>query len=214
MRVQGCVTPAAAGVRVFLAVRGSQAAAAAAGTVPQEPAGLLERAVAAAGDLLVSEAVAADCVEIAGTAMTDAQGEFSEDFEIPCGPGIQSVYAYAALTVDRKNGGYGSGVVSVPGETTQRPVDPPKPISPCSVGISNRLSEDITLIHDGTEHILSPGSNLPDLTIYVEPFSLTFRASTTSKKVLSTRTAVIAQFTDEVTVDDAVCGIRYTIGTL
>jgi hypothetical protein len=33
---------------------------------------------------------------------------------------------------------------------------------------------------------------------------------TTMKKLV----AVKAQFTDEVTVDDAVCGIRYTIGTL
>ena len=52
-----------------------------------------------------------------------------------------------------------------------------------------------------------------DLTVYEEPFSLTFRASTDSKKVLAYKDTKIP-FTDEVTIDDAVCGGRYTIGTI
>ena len=72
-------------------MQGSQAAA---GTAVHEPEGLLERALGAVGDLLIGEAVAADCVEIGGKAVTDAQGDFSANFEIPCGPGIQSVHAY------------------------------------------------------------------------------------------------------------------------
>jgi len=215
VRVQGCITPPTGGVAILLAVQGSQAAA---GTASREPEGLLERALGAVGDLLVKEAVAADCPEIGGKAVTDAQGHFSADFEIPCGPGIQSVYAYAALTADRKNGGYGSGVVSVPGETTSttKPVEPPKPpISPCSVGIDNRLPEDITLMSNGTEYtVAARGTLFVDLTVYEEPFSLTFRASTNTNKVLarSGTNAISKPFTDEVTVDDAGCGDRYTIG--
>ena len=218
VRVQGCVTPPTGGVQILLAVQGSQAAAAAAGTVPLKPEGLLERALAAAGVLLVGEAIAADCAEIAGTAMTDAQGIFTADFEIPCGPGIQSVYAYAALAADRRSGGYGYGVLSVPGETTSttKPVEPPKtPISPCSVGIDNRLPEDITLMSNGIEYtVAARGTLFVDLTVYEEPFSLTFRASTNTNKVLarSGTNAISKPFTDEVTVDDAGCGDRYTIG--
>ena len=123
VRASGCVTPPTGGVQILLAVQGSQAAAAVAGTAPLKPEGLLERALAAAGDLLVSEAIAADCAERAGTAVTNTQGIFTADFKILCGPGIQSVYAYAALAADRTNGGYGYGVLSVPGGRKAEPVD-------------------------------------------------------------------------------------------
>lgn len=50
-------------------------------------------------------------------------------------------------------------VVDVPAAPSAK-----KPISPCSMGISNQLSEDLTLIHDGTVYTLPPGNSFPDLT--------------------------------------------------
>lgn len=223
VRVQGCVTPATGGVNVQLSVQGSQEAA---GTVRQEPEGLFEQVLSTAGDLLVSEAIAAECTEIGGSALTDAEGEFSADFDIPCGPGIQSVQARAALAADRINGGVGYGILPLSEEAEQpaasagEPADPPKKaINACSVGVSNLLAEDLgenmTLIHEGTEYPLPPGNSAPELTVYKEPFSLTFRAATTENKILarSGSKALSLPFTDEVTVDDAGCGDRYVIGT-
>lgn len=125
------------------------------------------------------------------------------------------MYVYGALEADRKNGGSAYGVVPVPAENTGTTTGPVKkePITPCSLGVSNQLGEELTLIHDGTEYALPPGNSTPDLTVYEEPFSLTIRASTNSKKVLGDRrTGATVQFTDEVTVD-AVCGSRYSVGT-
>ncbi|MCP4695606.1 MAG: hypothetical protein GY862_01980 [Gammaproteobacteria bacterium] len=210
VRVQGCVTPATGGVNVLLAVLGSQAAATA-GTGSQQPEGFFEQALTAAGDLLVGDAVAADCTEITGSATTDAGGDFSADFDIPCGPGIRSVSAEARLSGSRAGEARGYGILSVPGETTQNPVAPTKPISPCSVGIFNRSYEDLTLIQDGTEYILeSRNDKILELTVYEEPFSLTFRGSTNSKKILAYKDTQIP-FTEEITIEDAVCGGRYTI---
>ena len=225
VRVQGCITPATGGITVQLAVQGSQTAAVAAG-IPRQAEGLFAQALSAAGDLLISEAIAAECSEINGSAVTDEQGEFSADFDIPCGPGIQFVEARATLDTERISGGTGYGSVSLPEEAkqtesaTEKKVNPPKkPVHACSVGIANLLdedlNEDITLIHNKIEYSIPPGNSVHKLTVYEEPFTLTFQAVTTEKKVLA-RTggnAVSLPFTDEITVDDASCGDRYVIGT-
>ncbi|MCI5132389.1 MAG: hypothetical protein D3904_12940 [Candidatus Electrothrix sp. EH2] len=220
VRVQGCVTPATGGVRILLEVQGSLAAAVAAET-SRQPEGLFEQVLSAAGDILVSEAMAAECTEIGGSALTDAEGDFSADFDIPCGPGIQSVQARAALAADRINGGVGYGILPLSEETEQpaasaaEPVDPPKkPVNACSVGIANPLEEDITLIHDETEYSIPGGTTFKSiLTVYKEPFTLIFRAGPTEKVLArSGINALSLSFTDEVTVDDASCGDRYMIG--
>ncbi|MCP4365833.1 MAG: hypothetical protein GY800_11130 [Planctomycetes bacterium] len=209
VQVQGCVTPATGGVNVLLAVLGSQTAAGT--TFHHQQEGLLEQALAAAGDLLVGEAVAADCTEMSGTAVTSAGGTFSADFDISCGPGIKSVSAEAQLSSSAAGTAQGYGVVSIPAESVETPLEP---ISPCTVGIRNLLPEDITLLHEGTEYILSQGSHFPELIVYFEPFSLTFQSATTDKKVLGDVNAgTTVTFTEEITVDDAVCSGRYIIGT-
>lgn len=105
VQVKGCVTPPTGGANVQLVVLGSQDIIIGTSTAErggQQEDNLLTQALTAAGDLLVSKAMAAECSEIVGSAVTDAQGNFSADFEIPCGPGIRSVLAIATLEVGNK----------------------------------------------------------------------------------------------------------------
>ena len=222
VRVQGCVTPPTGGVMILLAVQGEQSGA---GVALQGTENPLEQILSAVGDLLVGKAVAAECIETGASVLTDTQGKFSADFDITCGPGIQSVVARAALAADRITGGISYGFLFLSEEAEQEaatsaaaPPKQPVPINACSVGISNllneNLNEDIVLIYNGTEYPLPQGNTRLELTVYKEPFSLTFRAATTAKKVLarSGSDELSLPFIDEVTVDDAGCGDRYFIG--
>ncbi len=96
VRVAGAVFPARQNQAVLLRVQGALGG----NTVvpPTSDRGMVQEALASVGDLLVSEAVAAEtCSQLNQQVTSSQDGRFSADFELSCGPGITSITAHANL---------------------------------------------------------------------------------------------------------------------
>ncbi|MCK5517669.1 MAG: hypothetical protein KAI39_12395 [Desulfobulbaceae bacterium] len=103
----------------------------------------------------------------------------------------------------------------VPDQPVPDPPAAPKPILHCSILIQNLLNEDILLTYMGKQYTIAARETTnPGITMYNEPFTLTFTAATTTNKVLGDLSAgTNRSFTTTITVSDATCGKRYKIGT-